>query len=138
MILWRELDRSHNEVEIQMGARAIDAADAFYAGAMLRVSSAPVLYFLPPGMRSATGRVALRRYSLGRLGRVDLPVLASGAAGLAEHAQVQRYRADKKDYRNEVFLQSSPILEKPDHQHYGADFTKLPPKQHDLCQPSGN
>lgn len=115
MIPWRELDLCHYEIGIQMDALALDAAAAFYAGTMLRTTSAPGLYLLPAGMRGAEGRVVLRRYGLGCLDRIDLPGrLVPGTAGLAEHAQVQCDRSEKKDYRNEVFLQSSPILERPE------------------------
>jgi len=60
-------------------------------------------------MRSAKCKGVLRRNSGGL---IDLHGRAApGAAGLAEHAQVQRDRAGKKEYRNEVLLQSSPHID---------------------------
>lgn len=106
VVPWRELDSRDNEVEIKMNARALDAA------AVLRAACAPGLYFLPAGARGAKAGVALRRCGPGRMDGIALPVMASCQAGVAEHAQVQRDSSDKKDYGNEVFLQSSPIPDK--------------------------
>lgn len=90
--LRRQLDCRHNKTEIQMD-RALDAADAFYAGATARITSAPGLYFVPFGM--SNDKVVLHGC---RSGRVDLHALMIiDAAGLTEHAQVQRDSADKKD-----------------------------------------
>jgi hypothetical protein len=114
-----------------MNARTLAAADAFYAGALARTTSAQSLNFAHFGMSCAgNGGVLSRCYS----GRVGLPVFETAGLSLTEHAQVQRDHADKKEYRNEVFLQSSPILKKQGSPNYAADFTKLPLKQHDLCQ----
>lgn len=107
MALRRQLDRCRAEVQIKMQALGIDAAGA----AMPRMTFTSGLYFALRGMRSGKGKSALYRHGRGRVSRVGLPVLSADAAGLTEHAQVQRDHADKKEYRKEVFLQSSPILE---------------------------
>lgn len=93
VILWRQLDCGHDKVEIQMD-RAL-AANAFYAEAMLFITSAQGLYFVPLEVRGFDC-AALRRHGRSRMERVAVPVLAASAADLAKHAQVQRYSADKK------------------------------------------